>query len=55
MRKKTFAAAVLLAAATLTLSACGGSDDTKAQLSVSSAYMPQPVSDMAAEIGRAHV
>ncbi|GGR75117.1 SCO family protein [Streptomyces humidus] len=35
MRKKTFAAAVLLAAATLTLSACGGSDSGSPVASVS--------------------
>jgi copper(I)-binding protein len=32
----------------LVLTGCGGSDDAKAELGVSSAYMPQPVSDMAA-------
>ncbi|MFF4752294.1 copper chaperone PCu(A)C [Streptomyces sp. NPDC002514] len=37
-------------AGTLALAGCGGSDDSKADLSVSSVYMPQPVStaDMAA-------
>ncbi|MCF3136215.1 SCO family protein [Streptomyces olivochromogenes] len=34
MRKKTFAAAALLAAATLTLSACGSGDDGKSPVSV---------------------
>jgi protein SCO1/2 len=34
MRKKTFAAAALLAAATLTLSACGSSDDSGSPVSV---------------------
>ena len=34
MRKKTFAAAVLLAAATLTLSACGSDDDSKSPVAV---------------------
>jgi protein SCO1/2 len=34
MRKKTFAAAVLLAAATLTLSACGSGDDSQSPVSV---------------------
>ncbi|MFE9440634.1 SCO family protein [Streptomyces sp. NPDC006602] len=34
MRKKTFAAAALLAAATLTLSACGSSDDNGAPVTV---------------------
>jgi protein SCO1/2 len=34
MRKKTFAAAALLAAATLTLSACGSSDDAKSPVTV---------------------
>jgi copper(I)-binding protein len=44
------APAALIAGA-LALTACGGSGDsgdTKADLSVSSSYMPQPVSDMAA-------
>ncbi|MFF4061335.1 SCO family protein [Streptomyces sp. NPDC001668] len=34
MRKKTFAAAALVAAATLTLSACGGGDDSGSPVSV---------------------
>ncbi|MFG3295046.1 SCO family protein [Streptomyces sp. NPDC048179] len=34
MRKKTFAAAALLAAATLTLSACGSGDDSKSPVTV---------------------
>ena len=34
MRKKTFAAAALLAAATLTLSACGSGDDSDSPVSV---------------------
>ncbi|MEV5382951.1 SCO family protein [Streptomyces sp. NPDC052721] len=34
MRKKTFAAAVLLAAATLTLSACGSDDDSQSPIAV---------------------
>ncbi|PWI16611.1 hypothetical protein DI272_22435 [Streptomyces sp. Act143] len=34
MRKKTFAAATLLAAASLTLTACGGGDDTGSPVSV---------------------
>ncbi|MFJ9345094.1 SCO family protein [Streptomyces sp. NPDC101237] len=34
MRKKTFAAAALLAAATLTLSACGSGDDAKSPVTV---------------------
>ncbi|WP_046727548.1 SCO family protein [Streptomyces humi] len=34
MRKKTFAAAALLAAATLTLSACGSGDDAKSPVAV---------------------
>jgi copper(I)-binding protein len=38
---------VAVLAGALVLTGCG-SDDAKAQLSVSSAYMPQPVSDMAA-------
>jgi copper(I)-binding protein len=42
------AAAALLVAGTLALAGCGGSDGGAAELSVGSAYMPQPVSDMAA-------
>lgn len=39
----------LLITGTLALTGCGGSGDTKPELSVSSAYMPQPVTgDMAA-------
>ena len=40
MRKKTFAAAALLAAATLTLSACGSGDDSN-----------KPIADVAVEAG----
>lgn len=46
MRRLAVPAAVITGA--LVLTGCGGSDDAKAQLGVSSAYMPQPVSDMAA-------
>ena len=46
MRHLVAPAAVLAGA--LALAGCGGSGDTKADLSVSSSYMPQPVSDMAA-------
>ncbi|MER7489357.1 copper chaperone PCu(A)C [Streptomyces sp. NPDC126497] len=42
------AAAALLTAGALVLAGCGGADDGPAELSVGSAYMPQPVSDMAA-------
>ncbi len=42
------AAAALTLAGALALTACGGSDDGSARLSVGSAYMPQPVSDLAA-------
>jgi copper(I)-binding protein len=35
-------------AGALTLAGCGGSDDAQSELSVSSSYMPQPVSGMAA-------
>ncbi|MFI8089001.1 copper chaperone PCu(A)C [Streptomyces sp. NPDC086080] len=52
MRRLAAAAAVVVAGA-LTLTGCGGADgsgsgDGTAELSVESAYMPQPVSDMAA-------
>ncbi|BFO22903.1 hypothetical protein SHKM778_92910 [Streptomyces sp. KM77-8] len=40
--------AALVAAGALTLAGCGGSGSGAAELSVGSAYMPQPVSDMAA-------
>ncbi|MFG2789074.1 copper chaperone PCu(A)C [Streptomyces sp. NPDC048419] len=49
MRHLACSAAVIAGA--LALTACGGSGDSgdvKADLSVSSSYMPQPVSDMAA-------
>ncbi|GAA2504130.1 copper chaperone PCu(A)C [Streptomyces longisporus] len=46
MRHLVAPAAVLAGA--LALAGCGGSGDAKADLSVSSSYMPQPVSDMAA-------
>ena len=42
------AAAALALAGALALTACGGSDDGSAQLTVGAAYMPQPVSDLAA-------
>lgn len=42
------AAAALIVAGALALAGCGGSDGDAAELSVGSAYMPQPVSDMAA-------
>ncbi|GGV76178.1 copper chaperone PCu(A)C [Streptomyces griseoloalbus] len=47
------AAAAVIAAGALTLAGCGGSDGSgsgggEAELSVGSAYIPQPVSDMAA-------
>ncbi|MEZ3181142.1 copper chaperone PCu(A)C [Streptomyces pimonensis] len=42
------AATALIVAGALALAGCGGSDDGTADLSVGSAYMPQPVSDMAA-------
>lgn len=48
MRHLTVPAAVMVGALALPLTGCGGSDDAKAELSVSSSYMPQPVSDMAA-------
>ncbi|MET7679494.1 copper chaperone PCu(A)C [Streptomyces sp. NPDC005423] len=41
-------APVALLAGALVLAGCGGSGGSKARLSVSSAYMPQPVSEMAA-------
>ncbi|MCD9880165.1 copper chaperone PCu(A)C [Streptomyces guryensis] len=46
MRHLVVPAAVL--AGSLALAGCGSSDDAKAELSVNSPYMPQPVSDMAA-------
>ncbi|GAA3795632.1 copper chaperone PCu(A)C [Streptomyces coacervatus] len=46
MRHLVAPAAVIAGA--LALAGCGGSDDAKAELSVGSSYMPQPVSDMAA-------
>ncbi|MDT6986409.1 copper chaperone PCu(A)C [Streptomyces lusitanus] len=46
MRRR--AGAALAVAGALALAGCGGSDDGSARLSVGSAYMPQPVSDMAA-------
>lgn len=47
MRRR--AAAAVTAAAALALAGCGGADSGGgAELSVGSAYMPQPVSDMAA-------
>ncbi|MEV6480468.1 copper chaperone PCu(A)C [Streptomyces sp. NPDC051576] len=45
---RRFAVPVAVLTGALVLTGCGGSDDAKAQLSVGSAYMPQPVSDMAA-------
>ncbi|MFG2515024.1 copper chaperone PCu(A)C [Streptomyces sp. NPDC048584] len=42
------AVAALVAAGALALAGCGGSGSGEAALSVGSAYMPQPVSDMAA-------
>ncbi|MDH6700717.1 copper chaperone PCu(A)C [Streptomyces griseoviridis] len=51
MRRPGRSSAVLACAlaGAFALTACGGSgDDSKAALSVSSAYMPQPVSEMAA-------
>ena len=44
---RQFAVPVAVLTGALVLTGCG-SDDAKAQLSVGSAYMPQPVSDMAA-------
>ncbi|MGX9886741.1 copper chaperone PCu(A)C [Streptomyces sp. NPDC002276] len=44
---RRFAVPVAVLSGALVLTGCG-SDDAKAQLSVGSAYMPQPVSDMAA-------
>ena len=46
MRHRAAAARALAGARSLT--ACGGSDDGSARHSVGSAYMPQPVSDLAA-------
>ena len=46
MRRR--AGAALAVAGALALAGCGGGDDDSARLSVGSAYMPQPVSDMAA-------
>ncbi|MGN7140388.1 copper chaperone PCu(A)C [Streptomyces pseudogriseolus] len=46
MRRR--AGAALAVAGALALAGCGGADDGSARLSVGSAYMPQPVSDMAA-------
>ncbi|WP_427921233.1 copper chaperone PCu(A)C [Streptomyces sp. cg40] len=45
---RRFAGPVAVLTGALVLTGCGGTDDAKAQLSVGSAYMPQPVSDMAA-------
>ncbi|MET7573473.1 copper chaperone PCu(A)C [Streptomyces sp. NPDC005492] len=45
---RPFAVPVAVLSGALVLAGCGGSDDAKAQLSVGSAYIPQPVSDMAA-------
>jgi periplasmic copper chaperone A len=45
---RRLAASAAVIAAAMALTACGGSGDAKADLSVSSSYMPQPVSDMAA-------
>ncbi|MDV9170702.1 copper chaperone PCu(A)C [Streptomyces sp. W16] len=45
---RRFAGPVAVLTGALVLTGCGGSDDAKAQLSVGSAYIPQPVSDMAA-------
>nr|WSY53490.1 copper chaperone PCu(A)C [Streptomyces sp. NBC_00886] len=42
------ASCVVVLTGALVLTGCGGSDDARAELSVSAAYMPQPVSDMAA-------
>ena len=46
VRHLALPAAVIAGAVVLT--GCGGSGDSKAELSVSASYMPQPVSDMAA-------
>ncbi|MCT7355588.1 copper chaperone PCu(A)C [Streptomyces sp. 15-116A] len=56
MRRLAIVAGAVAGALTLTLAGCGGSDSGsgsdaasgKAELSVAGAYMPQPVSDMAA-------
>ncbi|MFF4399915.1 copper chaperone PCu(A)C [Streptomyces sp. NPDC001480] len=50
MRRSALLVATAAASAcTLVLTGCGGSDDARAELSVRSSYMPQPVSaDMAA-------
>ena len=47
---RRLAPTAILTAGAVALAGCGGSgsDDAKAELAVSSAYMPQPVSDMAA-------
>ncbi|MDH6215128.1 copper chaperone PCu(A)C [Streptomyces pseudovenezuelae] len=45
-RRLALPAAVIAGAVVLT--GCGGSGDGRAELSVSSSYMPQPISDMAA-------
>ncbi|MGW3102736.1 copper chaperone PCu(A)C [Streptomyces sp. NPDC001100] len=45
---RRFAGPVAALTGALVLTGCGGSDDAKAELSVGSAYIPQPVSDMAA-------
>jgi copper(I)-binding protein len=42
---RRLAPTALVLTGTLALAGCGGSDDAKADLSVSAAYMPQPVSD----------
>ena len=45
---RRLAPSALVITSALALAGCGGSGDAKADLSVSSSYMPQPVSDMAA-------